>query len=91
MVHAAGAASRVYIVNTNFLPSLLYETIGLSEIEPQQDRIDQYISQYPESNWATKLDEGKVVFIPMNYPFGEHWCCVILWKDDSGLYVRPRV
>jgi len=88
MRHVAGAASRVYIVNTNFLPGLLYETIGVSAIEPQQDRIDAYISQYPESNWATKLDEGKVVFIPMNYPLREHWCCVILWKDETGPYVR---
>ena len=88
MRHVAGAASRVYIANTIYLPGLFYEMVGVSEFKPQQDRIDAYIAKYPEANWVTNLDEGKVVFIPMNYPFGVHWCCVILWKDESGLYVR---
>ena len=89
MRHVAGAESRVYIANALFMPSLFMEHPGIgSELEPQQDIIAEYISRYPQSNWATKLDEGKMVFIPMNYPLKVHWCCVILWKDDSGFYVR---
>ena len=87
--HVAGAQERVHIVNTNYLPCLMYEDPFMDcTMEANETKIKDYLKEYPKSSWTGHLDAGRIVFVPLNYPKGEHWCCVVLWKGTSQHYVR---
>ena len=89
MRHFAGAEDRVHIVNTRYLPCLMYDNPFLDHtMHANENNIKEYITEYPESSWTAHLDAGHIVFVPLNYPKGTHWVCAVLWKNESGHYIR---
>ena len=79
----------VHIVNTNYVPFLIMKDPYKSDdLLAQQKHIKQYIKDNPGNSWTANLNKNKTVFIPINYPTGSHWTCVILWKEGSNYYVR---
>ena len=90
MRKVAGAEHTVHIVNSNMIPGLIYEDPFVStSMTAQSDRIKKYVKTYPESSWTYHLDEGRVVFVPINDLSQDHWCCAVLWKTmTQGYFIR---
>ena len=38
------------------------------------------------SAWVRRIESGKVLMLPYNYPTNVHWVALFVWKDDGGEY-----
>ena len=38
------------------------------------------------SAWVRRIESGKVLMLPYNYPTNVHWVALFVWKDNEGEY-----
>ena len=41
-------------------------------------------------SWVRRIESGKVLMLPYNWPVGVHWVAVFVWKDGNEYHVQSR-
>ena len=86
----ADGRDKVHIGNSNMMPCLITKDPFAPKqiLEVNVKSVQKYMEMYPDSSWCKHLDQNRVVFLPINFPIGAHWCCAILWRKKKNYFVR---
>lgn len=56
------------------------------QLHVQQEYCKEYLKN--NTSWVQLINEGNIIFAPFNYPCGEHWIAVVMWRDKKDHYIR---
>ena len=75
------------------IPTYMTETRGINNAFcPNEDTpTDEITAQRIRAeSWVNRIETGRVLMLPYNWPVNLHWVAVFVWKSGSQYHVQPR-